>query len=87
MIPLEWNALWAEMYKNPSEWVLTTYDMYEQMLYVLPPTLRSCKSFLYGEAHTDCRGNKIYACFKEFDDGSFRAKFLTAQEYLAEECA
>ena len=77
--PLEWGTLWTKSKENPL-WVLTTMNMFIQMLEVVPPRALHGNSFLVGEANdVDRWGNMRYSCFVR--DGLVYHKYLTVEQY------
>jgi hypothetical protein len=79
--PLTWQPLWDAMEENPEKWVLTTENMYFDMLQVLPPRKMLGESFLVGEPLRHVNGEAVYACFTKLGD-VYRAKNLTVREFL-----
>ena len=82
--PLEWQNLWDAMDENPNEWILTTENMYWEMLEVLPPEKMIGRNFLVGEAlRSNGQGEAVYSCFTKFGD-TYKAKNLTIAEFMLE---
>ena len=80
--PLVWQPLWDAMKANPDKWILTTEQMYWDMLEVLPPTKMIGENFLVGEAENhNAAGVAVYSCFSKFGD-TFKAKHLTVREFI-----
>lgn len=82
--PLEWDELWAAMDANPDAWILTTENMYWEMLEVLPPEKMIGTNFLVGEAlRSNSQGEMVYSCFSKFGN-TYKAKNLTIAEFMLE---
>lgn len=81
--PLVWKELWDAMDQTPYPWVLTTQEMFEEMLNILPPRNMGAGAFLVGEPqrHND-QGEGVYACFAQVAGGSlYQARYMTNQEF------
>lgn len=80
--PLEWSELWAAMRPEPHRWILTTQNMYDEMLGAVPPAAMGNGCFLVGEAnHHNNEGRAVYACFKHITGGGFEARYMTHGEF------
>ena len=80
-LPLEWQALWAAMEKQPYPWVKTTERMYHEMLEVLPPISMGGGGFLVGEAQThNNNGEPVYAGFVKIGN-YYQARYMTLREF------
>jgi hypothetical protein len=80
--PLEWAELWAAMRPEPHHWVLTTQNMFDEMLGAVPPRAMGNGCFLVGEAdHHNNEGRAVYACFKHIHGGGIEARYMTSAEF------
>lgn len=79
--PLTWQPLWDAMEANPEKWVLTTENMFFDMLQVLPPRKMLGAIFLVGEPLKHVNGEAVHACFTR-KDGAHWAKNMTVREFL-----
>ena len=80
--PLEWSVLWAAMKAEPTRWIATTKNMFDEMLGVVPPASMGDGFFLCGEP--DCcneAGEPVYACFAKVHSGVVQARYMTFKEY------
>jgi hypothetical protein len=79
--PLEWQELWDAMDASPENWILTTENMYWQMLECLPPRAMDNGGFLVGEPlRHNSEGKAVHACFRRVGD-QFHARNLTLEQF------
>ena len=78
---LEWQPLWDAMDATPENWILTTENMYWQMLECLPPCAMDKGGFLVGEPVShNSEGKAVYSCFRRVGD-QYHAKNLTLAQF------